>query len=275
MTKLPDTQENAVKNQILEGSCRNPHEFLGMHQVSGGVIVRVYDPAAEFITVIAGKNRYPMLKTDDRGIFSCFFGKKKDLFAYKIEKKYADSKFTSADPYCFLPTLGEMDIYLFNQGEHQRIYDVMGAHVRNLGGVEGVSFAVWAPNAQRVSVVGDFNCWDGRRHPMRMLGLSGIWELFIPGLKPGDVYKFEVKGSDGSIVLKLDPYARRTELRPNNAGIVPQAEPFQWTDDAWMKKRAATNPLESPMNIYEVHLGTWGGPGPQHRRRDASVSDDA
>ncbi|MBO4633073.1 MAG: 1,4-alpha-glucan branching protein GlgB [Lentisphaeria bacterium] len=261
MTKLPDTQENAVKNQILEGSCRNPHEFLGMHQVSGGVIVRVYDPAAELITVIAGKNRYPMLKVDDRGIFSCFFGKKKDLFAYKIEKKYADSKFTSADPYCFLPTLGEMDIYLFNQGEHQRVYDVMGAHVRNLGGVEGVSFAVWAPNAQRVSVVGDFNCWDGRRHPMRMLGLSGIWELFIPGLKPGDVYKFEVKGSDGSIVLKLDPYARRTELRPNNAGIVPQAEPFQWTDDAWMKKRAATNPVDSPMNIYEVHLGTWGGPG--------------
>ena len=261
MKKLPDTQENRVLNEILGGSCRNPHDFLGMHQVPGGVAVRVYDPEAESVTVIAGKKRYPMNRENEQGIFTCFFGRRKNLFAYEVEKQYADSTFTSADPYCFLPTLGEMDIYLFNQGEHQRVYDVMGAHVRNLGGVEGVSFAVWAPNAQRVSVVGDFNCWDGRRHPMRMLGLSGIWELFIPGLKPGDVYKFEVKGSDGSIVLKLDPYARRTELRPNNAGIVPQAEPFQWTDDAWMKKRAATNPVESPMNIYEVHLGTWGGPG--------------
>ena len=261
MNQQSGTPENDIVKEILEGSCRNPHDYLGMHREPGGVAVRVYDPAAKAVTVIVGKNRYPMIKIDEKGIFACVFGKKKDLFAYRIERKYADSKFTSADPYCFLPTLGEMDIYLFNQGEHHRVYDVMGAHVRNLGGVEGVSFAVWAPNAQRVSVVGDFNCWDGRRHPMRMLGLSGIWELFIPGLKPGDVYKFEVKGSDGSIVLKLDPYARRTELRPNNAGIVPQAEAFQWTDDAWMKKRAATNPLESPMNIYEVHLGTWGGPG--------------
>ena len=227
MKKLSDTQENTVMNEILEGSCRNPHEFLGMHQVSGGVVVRIYDPEAESASVIVGNKRYPMTKENEQGIFTCLFARRKNLFAYEVEKKYADSTFTSADPYCFLPTLGEMDIYLFNQGEHQRVYDVMGAHVRNLGGVGGVSFAVWAPNAQRVSVVGDFNCWDGRRHPMRMLGLSGIWELFIPGLKPGDVYKFEVKGSDGSIVLKLDPYARRTELRPNNAGIVPQAEPFQ------------------------------------------------
>ena len=261
MSNLSDARENNIVNEILEGSCRNPHDYLGMHQEPNGIAVRVYDPAAKSATVIAGKNRYPMIKINEDGLFVCLFGKKKEFFAYKVEKKYADSKFVSADPYCFLPTLGEMDIYLFNQGEHHRVYDVMGAHVRNLGGVEGVSFAVWAPNAQRVSVVGDFNCWDGRRHPMRMLGLSGIWELFIPGLKSGDVYKFEVKGADGSIVLKLDPYARWTELRPNNAGIVPQAEPFQWTDDAWMKKRAATNPLESPMNIYEVHLGTWGGPG--------------
>ena len=157
MSNLSGARENNILNEILEGSCRNPHDYLGMHLESGGVAVRVYDPAAKAVTVIVGKNRYPMIKTDDRGIYSCVFGRKKELFAYKIERKYADSKFVSADPYCFLPTLGEMDIYLFNQGEHQRIYDVMGAHVRDLGGVEGVSFAVWAPNAQRVSVVGDFN----------------------------------------------------------------------------------------------------------------------
>ena len=261
MQTKPDAQENPVWNEIRDGSCRSPHDYLGMHVENGMVVVRVYDPAAKSVMLIAGKKSFPMGQANKDGLFVCSFPKKKEAFAYKIEKRYEDSTFTSADPYCFLPTLGEMDIYLFNQGEHQRVYDVMGAHVRNLGGVEGVSFAVWAPNAKRVSVVGDFNCWDGRRHPMRMLGLSGIWELFIPGLKSGDVYKFEVRGSDDSIVLKLDPYARRTELRPNNAGIVPEKEPFRWTDSEWMARRAATNPLERPMNIYEVHLGTWGGPG--------------
>ena len=223
MKTKSEVPDHPVWNEILSGACRNPHDFLGMHVENGKVAVRVYDPEATMVTVIVGKDRFPMIKADVNGLFVCIFGRKKEAFAYKIEKCYADSKFTSADPYCFLPTLGDMDIYLFNQGEHQRVFDVMGAHVRNLGGVEGVSFAVWAPNAKRVSVVGDFNCWDGRRHPMRMLGLSGIWELFIPGLKSGDVYKFEVRGCDDSIVLKLDPYARRTELRPNSVRTTPES----------------------------------------------------
>ena len=142
MKKLPDTQENRIMNEILEGSCRNPHDFLGMHQVPDGIAVRVYDPEAESVSVIAGNKRHPMTKEKEQGIFTYVFPRRKKLFAYEVEKKYAESTFTSPDPYCFLPTLGEMDIYLFNQGEHQRVYDVMGAHVRNLGGVEGVSFAV-------------------------------------------------------------------------------------------------------------------------------------
>ena len=164
MKTKSEAQESSIWNAILNGACRSPHDFLGMHAENGRIVVRVYDPAAKAVSVIAGKKRFPMCRLDDAGLFVCYFGTKKEPFAYKIEKQYDDSVFTSEDPYCFLPTLGEMDIYLFNQGEHQRVFDVMGAHVRNLGGVEGVSFAVWAPNAKRVSVVGDFNCWDGRRH---------------------------------------------------------------------------------------------------------------
>ena len=202
MKTKSEIPNHPVWNEILNGACRTPHDFLGMHVIDGKVAVRVYDPAATMVSVIVGKDRFPMIKADENGLFVCVFGRKKEAFAYKIERCYADSKFTSADPYCFLPTLGDMDIY---QGEHHRVFDVMGAHVRNLGGVEGVSFAVWAPNAKRVSVVGDFNCWDGRRHPMRMLGLSGIWELFIPGLKSGDVYN-----AYRSYCMQVGDYIRST-----------------------------------------------------------------
>ncbi|MBR2425404.1 MAG: 1,4-alpha-glucan branching enzyme, partial [Lentisphaeria bacterium] len=233
-----------------------------MHNApDGSVLVRVFDPGAESVTLLTDTRRYPMQKLHDGGLFGITFSRRKKHFAYRLEKRYGDTVFTAEDPYQFMPHPGEMDLYLFNRGEHERVWEFMGAHECDMGGVNGVTFAVWAPNAVRVSVVGDFNCWDGRRHPMRLLGQSGIWDLFIPGLKAGDIYKYEIRTAAGDLVLKLDPYAGQTQMRPDNAGIVPRPEPFVWTDDAWMSARAQKNILEEPVNIYEVHLGSWGIPG--------------
>ena len=207
---------------LLAGTTADPHAVLGMHTEKSGIVVRVYDPAAESVLIQTEKQTLPMRKTAPEGLFEVRFPRLKKHFNYWVEKHFPDgSSFVSEDPYHFLPGLGEMDLYLFNEGEHHRIYDVLGAHVRKMGDVSGVLFAVWAPNARRVSVVGDFNCWDGRRHMMRRLGSSGVWELFIPSLCSGDIYKYEVLTSDGKLVKKLDPFAQWTEKRPGNAGRVP------------------------------------------------------
>ncbi len=256
--------ENHLLSAVTEGICNDPHAVLGMHNGNKGIIVRVYDPAADSIFLITGGKRLPMER--DGGVFTKFFPRRKKHFAYELERHYGNSTFTAADPYQFLPEIGEMDVYLFNQGEHRRIFDVMGAHTRTPGGVAGTAFTVWAPNAVRVSVVGSFNCWDGRRHPMRLMGNSGIWELFIPGTGKGDLYKYEILTKDGKILTKIDPYARQSELRPGNASIVPDDTPYPWSDTDWMEARAKRNPLESPMNIYEVHLGSWGGMGLPDRK---------
>jgi len=256
---------------LLEGRLGDPHSILGMHKEKNGeFVIRVFDPLAEKIEVLPREaGVVPLKKVHPGGLFAETF-KSKDFFVYEIRKTFSNgSTFTARDPYSFLPQAGEMDIYLFNQGENRRVYDFMGAHFMTVDGCEGVRFTVWAPNAVRVSVVGDFNCWDGRREPMRRLGNSGIWELFIPGLKPGDVYKYELRSVSGDVFDKLDPYAQRTELRPSNAGIVPSAEPFLWSDDSWMRKRASINIQKSPLNIYEVHLGSWQGPGlPPKKNKD-------
>ena len=166
---------------LLAGRIADPHSILGMHNERSGIVIRVYDPAADCISVHAGGKVLPMTKIRPEGLFELRFPRRKKHFNYEVEKHFSDgSVFISEDPYHFLPGLGEMDLYLFNEGEHLQIYNVLGAHVRKMGEVSGVLFAVWAPNAQRVSVIGDFNCWDGRRHMMRLLGNSGVWELFIP-----------------------------------------------------------------------------------------------
>ena len=161
------------------------------------------------------------------------------------------------DAYSFLPTLGETDLYLFGKGDERRIYDKLGAQLRIIDGVHGTSFAVWAPNAQRVSVLGDFNGWDGRYHPMRSLGASGVWELFIPGAGEGTHYKYEIKDVHGNLVLKADPYGFFFEAAPKNASIVWNNKKFKWTDEAWRKARRERNFLKTPMTIYEVHVGSW------------------
>lgn len=256
-----------LMQQVIAGTCRDPHAYLGMHNVEGaGVEVRVYDPTADRIVLTAGGKTFEMEKIHPAGMFRVRFPRRKNHFNYTLEYHHGADVFVSEDPYHFMPQIGEMDLYLFNQGEHRRVFDVMGAHVRRPGGVEGVGFTVWAPNAERVSVVGSFNCWDGRRHPMRLMGNSGIWELFIPGLKPGDLYKYEIRTKNGDLLTKLDPYAQQTELRPGNAGIVPQESEFDWHDRKWLEKRSRSNVQEQPLNIYEVHLGSWGGPGLPERK---------
>jgi len=195
-------------NMLLEGRHGNPHSILGMHldPKLNCIIVRCYAPESVEVFAIddtGGKNR--MEKIHERGLFAVSFPGAQKHFKYELEKHFENNTvFTSPDPYCFLPGIGEMDQYLFNKGEHQKVYEFMGAHPRDFGGVKGVLFTVWAPSADRVSVVGNFNQWDGRRHPMRVIGSSGIWELFIPSLKEGEIYKFEIRARNGDIFLKLD-----------------------------------------------------------------------
>ena len=161
------------------------------------------------------------------------------------------------DPYSFLPTLGEADLYLFGKGDERKIYDKLGAQLRTIDGVAGVSFAVWAPNAQRISVVGDFNGWDGRVHMMRSLGPSGVWEIFVPGAGEGDHYKYEVRNLHGNIGLKTDPYGFFFETPPKNAAIVWNTRKFSWSDGSWLRQRPKRDPLRSPLSVYEVHPGSW------------------
>ena len=267
MMKKKITADPAL-TALFAGKTADPHAVLGMHTVRNAVIIRVYDPAAETVFIRADGKSLSMKKTHPEGLFELSFPGRKKHFDYAVEKHFAGGgTFVSEDPYHFMPGVGEMDLYLFNEGEHHQIYDVLGAHIRKMGEVEGVLFAVWAPNAQRVSVVGDFNCWDGRRHMMRRMGSSGVWELFIPSLQAGDLYKYEILTSTGALAVKLDPYAQWTELRPGNAGRIPQAQPFEWHDSEWMEKRKQLNILEQPVSIYEVHLGSWGGPGLPPRKK--------
>jgi 1,4-alpha-glucan branching enzyme len=180
------------------------------------------------------------------------------VYAYDVVVTGRDGATSQGrDPYSFLPTLGETDLYLFGQGNEHRIYEKLGAQLRTLDGVPGAAFAVWAPDARRVSVVGDFNQWDGRRHAMRSLGASGVWEIFVPGAGQGAHYKFEIKTARGDLKLKADPYAFFCEIAPKNASIVWDNRQFAWGDQNWLEKRRARDPFHSPMSIYEVHLGSW------------------
>ncbi len=276
-TKALSSLDDYHKEQLqllLNGEHATPHKLLGMHfdVISDCMKVTVLDPQADDITIIYGDKfakKLKLKKSHDIGLYTgCFEGVKK-YFDYKIKCTYGKDSYTARDAYAFMPGISETDIYLFNQGEHRQLYNMMGAQFIELEGVMGTRFVTWAPNAKRLSVVGDFNCWDGRRHQMRIMGSSGLWELFIPDLKPGEIYKFEIKGQEDKIFLKLDPYAQQTQLRPNNAAIVaPPLTDFAWTDEEWLAKRAHENILKKPMNIYEVHLASWGHPSLRKIDRD-------
>ncbi len=253
--------------QVLECSMKDPFALLGMFQEEKGISIRTVQHGAVSVKVRnqGGKKILcTMNRIEGSAIFTCAFPRRKKLFRYELILEYHDgSEQVILDPYSFLPVLTEEDTYLFNEGKHHYIFDKMGAHPCEIDEVKGTHFAVWAPSAQRVSVVGAFNTWDGRCHPMRMLGSSGIWELFIPDVHEGEVYKFEIKKAGTShLVLKTDPYGYRQEPFPNHGSIVTNIDGFKWEDSKWIDARKKSDTHSTPMSIYELHLGSWKKSGP-------------
>ncbi len=251
-------------DELLEGHHNAPHNILGLHEFGKGQVFTVYRPEAKRITVTdkKGKNEIELEEVEPgKGFFGLYVEGRKYKNDYLLHIYYdEDDVVETSDPYSFAPQLGETDLYLFAEGNHYQIYDKLGAHPMTVNGVEGVLFAVWAPHARAVSVVGDFNMWDGRLHLMRTLEVSGIYELFIPGVKPGAVYKYQILTRTGDILMKADPYANAAELRPKNASVVTDLSGFKWSDDKWIKDRESLsrNDLrKKPMAIYEMHLGSW------------------
>jgi 1,4-alpha-glucan branching enzyme len=236
----------------------DPHSILGAHPYDGGVVVRALRPAAAHVKVHTGDgDDVELEQVHPAGIFEGVVPDAGLPLDYELEVDYGDSgSYTLRDPYAFLPTLGELDVHLAAEGSHEELYARLGAHVIEHQGVKGTAFAVWAPSAKAVSVVGDFNSWDGRLHPMRALGSSGIWELFLPEVGPGACYKYEILTPDGEIRLKADPYAFATEVPPKTASVVFQPK-HRWKDKKWLEHRKECVPLDEPISIYEVHLGSW------------------
>ncbi|MBF0134913.1 MAG: 1,4-alpha-glucan branching protein GlgB [Magnetococcales bacterium] len=249
-------------DQVVFGDCRDPFAFLGMHSAGEGTLtVRSFLPGAHHVFLVNQETNAvvgEMKRIHDWGFFALEIKNQKKRFPYILRAEFGHGPVDLHDPYRLWPVLGDMDNYLFGEGNHWRIYDRLGAHPQIIDGVEGVLFAVWAPNALRVSVVGPFNSWDGRRHPMRLRVESGIWELFLPMVRPGDLYKYEVKGSNGGLVpLKADPYGRACEPSPGNASIVIANSDYKWNDSQWLEHRAKHDFYHTPMSIYEVHIGSW------------------
>jgi 1,4-alpha-glucan branching enzyme len=234
----------------------DPHRILGAHEADeGGVVVRAYRPEAQAVRVQPAGVEATL--KDPAGLWEALLPKAKLPLEYELEIEYPNGKtFTVRDPYSFLPTLGDLDLHLAMEGRHEELYARLGAHVREIDGVAGTAFAVWAPNARGVAVVGEFNTWDGRLNPMRTLGSSGIWELFVPGVEEGAKYKFEIRTQDGQLRIKADPVAFAAEVPPANASVVHRPK-HVWSDSEWLERRAAGDPLREPVSIYEVHLGSW------------------
>jgi 1,4-alpha-glucan branching enzyme len=245
---------------LVSGEYGDPHRILGPHTEDGSVVVRVFKPLAESVVVVHGNER-TTLDHVHAGVWEGDLGAT-DVPDYRVEVTYAGGEpMLFDDPYRFLPTVGETDLHLINEGRHENLWEVLGAHVRHyegLGGsgVTGTSFSVWAPHAKGVRLKGDFNSWDGREHPMRQFGTSGVWELFLPGVASGAHYKFVVLGADDQWREKADPMAFHTEVPPATSSVVFESR-HQWSDDAWMAARREGGAVEKPMSVYEVHLGSW------------------
>ncbi len=235
----------------------DPHSILGAHPTPDGVIVRACRPDADRVALLIDGERPRQMGAWGDGLFDLLVRDRREVFPYRLEVHYPHgATFTIREPYCFAPTVGELDQHLWNEGRHRRAYDHLGAHARELNGIPGVAFAVWAPTAAGVSVVGDFNDWDGRLHMMRVLGSSGIWELFIPDVEPGTRYKFEIRTRDRRILLKADPFAFEMETPPQSAAVITIAN-HRFADGDWLAARARANPYRDHLSIYEVHLGSW------------------
>ena len=264
--------------RLLAGEHHDPHSVLGAHEYGDHTVIRAMRPNALEVVALIGTERYSFSHVED-ALFAVavpFTG----LIDYRLEVSYPSGTdtphvLTGADPYRFLPTLGEVDLHLFSEGRHERLWEVLGAHPRTYatadGPVDGVSFAVWAPNAKGVSLIGDFNHWSGNDAPMRTLGSTGVWELFWPGFPVGGLYKFRVHGADGVTTERADPMAFATEVPPLRASRVTKSD-YTWNDGDWMTQRTLRNPVFDPMSTYEVHLMSWR-PGLSYRELATELTD--
>lgn len=246
---------------LIEARHNDPFKLLGIREFQGSQFARVLRPDAVEVTVVdAGdrQKRYPLAKVHEAGYFESVLRGAEQPFDYVLEmKSHEGVVWEQKDAYSFGPVLGDMDIYLFNEGTHYEIYKKLGAHLMEIGGVQGTHFAVWAPNAQRVSVVGDFNHWDGRVHAMRKMIPAGIWEIFVPHVGEGTHYKFEIRGPHGDVFLKTDPFATYAQHTLETGCMVFDIDRYSWSDAEWMEKRTKIDPYNSPVSVYEVHLGSW------------------
>ena len=249
---------------LLEERHSLPHQLLGMHPLGKkkGIVIRALLLNAESVSIRPthekDKPSFELTRVNEAGLYEGTTTETDSVYAYDLViRDYQGNERITRDAYSFLPVLSEDDLFLFGQGNERRIYEKLGSHIRELDGVKGVSFAVWAPSATRVSVIGSFNDWDGRYHPLRKLGSSGIWEIFLPGLEQGAHYKFEIRTEAGDVVVKTDPYATYFEAAPKSAAIVWGNSNFDWTDDQWLATRKNKDWLREAVSIYEVHLGSW------------------
>ncbi len=255
-TGAPKIDPHAAR-AIVEGRHGDPFGFLGLHDRGGRPVVVAFVPGADRVTALTGATgRTELLPVS--GCDGLFAGALARRQPYRLRAENADTSWEFEDPYRFGPVLGELDEYLLGEGTHRRLWHALGAHVIIHEGVEGVHFAVWAPNAERVSVVGDFNVWDGRRNVMRRRGATGVWELFLPGLAEGTVYKYEIRANGGVILpLKADPVGFGSEHPPRTGSVVRRIDRANWTDGDWMSRRQAQQSIDAPISVYEVHLGSW------------------
>ncbi|WP_306365618.1 1,4-alpha-glucan branching protein GlgB [Nocardia sp. CC227C] len=259
---------------LAAGTHPDPHTVLGAHPHPGGTVVRALRPHADTVAARVGGVDHPLAHVE-HGVFEGVIPFP-ELWDYRLVTSYPGGRTTvDADGYRFLPTLGELDLHLLGEGRHERLWEALGAHPRRYttldGEVLGTSFAVWAPHARGVAVIGDFDGWSGHTAPMRRLGDSGVWELFVPGLGPGDKYKYRVHGADGRVVDHADPLAFATEPPPATASVIT-ASAFEWGDDRWLRERARLDPARAPISVYEVHLGSWR-PGLGYRALAERLAD--
>jgi 1,4-alpha-glucan branching enzyme len=249
---------------LTEARCLDPHAILGMHPFGDGLVVRVFRPWAKRVEVLLEDRAHDLDRVHEVGLFEFVVPELRQIPQYRLRFTWLDdTTLTTPDPYSFPPQISEFDRHLWNEGNLDRAYETLGAIPWTAREAEGVRFAVWAPSAAGVSVVGDFNGWDGRAHQMRMLGSSGIWEIFVPGLAVGELYKYELRSRSGPPFLKADPFSSKRQMRPNTASIVHRPGAYVWGDGEWMTLRGRRNALQSPISVYEVHPGSWRRQGDQ------------
>ncbi|OQW35899.1 MAG: 1,4-alpha-glucan branching enzyme [Nitrospira sp. SG-bin1] len=260
---LEPTLQQDDLDRLIAGTHWAPHSILGPHasmiDSRPFLSVRAWLPHIKDVEVVFDSSLWPMSRLHEEGLYEALLPEITQAPSYKLRVTYQDGTVADIhDPYAFPPLLKDFDLHLFAEGTLYKAYETFGAHIRTVSGVSGVHFVVWAPNASRVSVIGDFNGWNGLRHPLTSRGSTGLWELFIPDLPEGTLYKYEIRSREhGDVLRKADPYAFASELRPRTASIVRDVSAYTWHDETWMAARAAWDPLTAPLSIYEVHLGSW------------------